>query len=73
MLKTVLLVIETISALLLVAVILLQTKGTGLGSSFGGGGEFYSSRRGIEKTIVYATIVLIVIFGATSIGLLLLG
>jgi len=73
MIKNVLTVIEIISAVLLIGSILLQAKGTGLGSSFGGGGEFYRSKRGLEKFLFVGTIVLIVIFGATSVGLLFLG
>ena len=45
-----------------ITVVLLQPKSEGLsGSAFGGmsGGEFYKSRRGIEKVLHYATIVLI--------------
>jgi protein translocase SecG subunit len=46
----------------LVVLILIQQRGTALGSAFGGGGEFYSSRRGIQKKIYYATIVVAGLF-----------
>lgn len=48
----------------LVAVILLQQRGTAIGSFMGGGGggESYSSRRGIEKYLLWATVVLLVVF-----------
>jgi len=46
---------------LLIALILFQGKGKGLGSSFGGG-EFYRSKRGVEKLIFVATIFLVVFF-----------
>ena len=37
--------------------ILLQQRGTALGSAFGGsGGGFYATRRGIQKKIFWATI-----------------
>ena len=44
-------------SIILIILIVLQQKGTALGSAFGsGGGEFYSSKRGIQKKIYYATI-----------------
>ncbi|PJE64381.1 MAG: preprotein translocase subunit SecG [Candidatus Ryanbacteria bacterium CG10_big_fil_rev_8_21_14_0_10_43_42] len=43
------------------AVILLQQKGTGLSSTFGGGG-FYQSKRGVEKGLLIATIILSALF-----------
>lgn len=45
-------------ALLLIVFILLQERGTALGSAFGGGGGFYVSRRGLQKKIFWATIIL---------------
>ena len=58
-------VIQIILALALIAVIILQAKGTGLGSAWGGSGT-YHSKRGIEKSLFYTTIVLAVLFVATS-------
>jgi len=49
-------------AVLLVAAILLQQKGVGLGSAFGGSGQIYRSKRGLEKSLFWATIVLAVLF-----------
>lgn len=46
----------------LVILIAVQQRGTALGSAFGGGGEFYSTRRGIQKKIFYSTIVLVALF-----------
>lgn len=56
-----------VSALLVVA-ILFQSRGSGLSSLFGGGGEFYQTRRGLEKKIFIATIVLAVIFLALGVA-----
>ena len=64
-------VIEIIVALLLVGLILLQMQGSGLGNSFGGAGEFYRSKRSIEKLLIWATVVVTVIFAVTSILLLI--
>lgn len=58
-------------AALLVLVILLQSQGTGLSTAFGGGGEFYRSKRSVEKLLVLVTVLLSVFFGALSIILLL--
>lgn len=49
-------------AVILIALILLQQRGTALGASFGGGGEFYGTKRGAEKVIFRATIVVAFLF-----------
>ena len=55
--------LQIIVSILLIICILLQQRGTALGSAFGGeGGSFYGTRRGIQKTIFYATIVLGALF-----------
>ncbi len=55
-------------SIILVVLISLQQRGTALGSAFGGGGEFYSSRRGIQKKLHYATIALAALFIALSVA-----
>jgi preprotein translocase subunit SecG len=60
--KQIIVIFQIIVSVLLMGAILLQAKGTGLGSSWGGGGEFYSSRRGVEKILFRATIVLAGLF-----------
>jgi protein translocase SecG subunit len=64
--KIILLVIQIITALLLTGIILMQSSKGGLGSAFGGGGEF-RSKRGAEQLIFRSTIVLAVIFLIISI------
>lgn len=64
-------ILEIVVALLLVGVILLQMQGSGLSSSFGGGGEFYRSKRSLDKLLVRATIVLAILFAVLSIALLI--
>lgn len=49
-------------AILLTGAILLQQRGTGLSSVFGGTSMEYSTKRGAEKFIFYATIVLAILF-----------
>ena len=54
-------------SIILIVLIAVQQRGTALGSAFGGGGESYSSRRGIQKKIYYATIVVAGLFIILSI------
>ena len=51
----------------MIVVILLQAKGSGLSTVFGGGGGFYRSKRGVEKLFVYLTIILAAAFLVLSI------
>lgn len=59
--------IQTIIAVLLIAAVILQNRGTDAGIAFGGGTESYRSKRGLEKFLFYATIILAVLFAANSI------
>ncbi len=70
--KIILITIQIIVSILLILAILLQQRGEALGSAFGGGSEFYATRRGIEKKIFWATIVLGVIFIGLAITNLLI-
>ena len=60
-------ILQIIFAILVVILILLQQQGSGLGSAFGGEGNFYRSKRGLEKVFFYLTIILIVLFAASVI------
>lgn len=60
-----------VSVLLMVA-ILLQNRGAGLGGVFGGTGGVYLTKRGLEKKLFIATIVLAVIFILLSLGVFIL-
>ena len=42
--------------------ILMQNRGSGLSSTFGGSNEVYLTRRGIEKWVVYLTWFFIALF-----------
>lgn len=55
-------IIQIVLAVLLTVFILLQHRGTGLGGAFGGEGNVYRSRRGVEKTLFNATIVVAILF-----------
>ena len=55
-------IIQVVISVLLIAGVLLQSRGSGLSSIFGGGGEFFQTKRGLEKGIFIATIILAIIF-----------
>jgi protein translocase SecG subunit len=55
-------------AISITGAILLQAQGTGLGTTWGGGGETYHTKRGIEKVVFVFTIVAIVLFVIVSIA-----
>ena len=64
-------VIEIIVAAILVILVLLQMQGSGLSSAFGGTGEFYRSKRSIEKMLMWATVVTTIVFAVISLLLLI--
>lgn len=55
-------IIQIVVAILLIIFILLQQRGTALGSAFGQEGGFYGTRRGVQKKIFWATVVLGALF-----------
>jgi len=54
--------VQITAAVILILSVLLQGGGAGLSSPFGGGGESFRTRRGVEKILLYATIIAAVIF-----------
>ena len=61
-----------VSAVLIILLILLQQRGASLGAGFGGSGELYTTRRGLDKSLFSATVVFAVIFVGSILGLLLI-
>lgn len=62
-------IIQIVIAAILVGLVLLQQRGGGVSGIFGGGGgEFYGTRRGLEKWIFVATIVFAVLFVASALA-----
>jgi len=66
---TILPYIQIVISVLLIAGILLQYSAAGVGGALGGSDSFeagYHTRRGFEKFLFNATIVLAILFAATS-------
>lgn len=63
---------QIILAVLITAAILLQAQGSGLGTTWGGGGETYHTKRGLEKVLFAFTIIAILLFAALSLMSLIL-
>ena len=56
-------IIQIVLSVAIISLILLQERSSGMSGLLGGEGiGFYQARRGAEKIIFYATIVLVVIF-----------
>lgn len=57
-------VLQIVVSTILIIVILLQVKGSGFGAALGGmsGGSVYRTKRGLERTLFQATIILTVVF-----------
>ncbi len=62
-----LLITQIVLGLLLSVTVLLQNKGEGLSSTWGGSGMGYHSKRGVEKLLMRSTIILAILFILTSI------
>lgn len=65
--KNILLIANIIVSILIVIFILIQGRGAGLGNAWGGGGEMFQTRRGVEKLTLRVTSILIVVFLIISI------
>ncbi len=62
-------VVQIILSAAVIVFILLQVRGAGLGSAFGGSsaGSVFKTRRGVERLVFNATIVFLVLFAGLSI------
>ena len=59
---------QIVVSIVLIILILLQERSSGISGIFGGGGgEFYSQRRGMERLIFLGTISLAVLFAILSV------
>ncbi len=59
--------VTIISNILLVILILVQTRGATLGAGIGGAGEVNTTRRGTDKTIFQLTIIVAIVFSVSII------
>ena len=66
-------IVEIILSIVLIFVILLQTRGSGFSATFSSDSSIYRSRRGVEKTLFNFTIGLAVVFILVSIASVLFG
>ncbi|MBD3311100.1 MAG: preprotein translocase subunit SecG [Candidatus Magasanikbacteria bacterium] len=55
-------IVQLVLAVLLIVVILLQQQSAGLGSAFGGSGSVQTTRRGADKFLFRATIIISILF-----------
>ena len=60
--RNLLLSVNIIVSIVITVLILVQGRGGGLGGAWGGGGETFHTRRGIDKITLRLTIALIVVF-----------
>ena len=70
--KNILLIAQIALSMVIITAVLLQAQGTGLGSTWGGGGETYHTKRGIEKVVFYLTIASVILFTVVSVAVLIL-
>ena len=56
--------LQIVISTILIVVVLLQVKGSGFGAALGGmsGGSVFRTKRGLERTLFQATIILVVVF-----------
>lgn len=62
----ILMVAEIVISVLIVISVILQNRAEGLGSMFGGGGEVFRTKRGLEKFLYSFTIALGVVMAVIS-------
>lgn len=61
-----------ISAVLVILLILLQRRGASLGAGFGGSGELFTTRRGLDKSMFNTTVVFALVFVLSILGLVII-
>lgn len=64
--------INILVMVILIIVVALQNKSSGLSNVFGGGGNVVATRRGFDKWLFYATIVVGILFVGINISFLFL-
>ena len=64
--QPILAIVQIVISVLLIGAILLQQRGTGLSATFGGEGNVYRTKRGLEKILFIGTIILAAFFFVTA-------
>lgn len=54
-------------SVIIIVLVLLQAKGTGLGTAFGGSGNVYQTKKGVEKIVFNLTIILVILLSLLAI------
>jgi preprotein translocase subunit SecG len=66
-------IVQIVISVLLILVILFQVKGGGLGGIFGQAESVYRTKRGVEKWLFWATIILSALFIILAIATIVAG
>jgi len=66
--QTLFLVVQVIVAIMFIFAVLLQQKASGMGAALGGSGGFQASKRGVDKLLANASLVLFILFLGLSFG-----
>ena len=64
--NTIFSIVQVLIAIFLIATILLQQRGSGLSGAFGGQGGVYYQKRGMEKVLLWGTVILSALFLGTA-------
>ncbi|MEK7105388.1 MAG: preprotein translocase subunit SecG [Patescibacteria group bacterium] len=68
MIQSILNILQVAFAILLAVSILLQARGSGLSATFGGEGNVYRTKRGVEKRLFQLTIIFAILFIGVSLA-----
>jgi preprotein translocase subunit SecG len=71
--QTTLNIIQMVLSVALILVILLQVKGGGIGGIFGQAESVYRTKRGVEKWLFWATIILAALFVIIALTTVVIG
>lgn len=69
--KNAITIVQIVVSALLIVCILLQQQGVGLSATFGGDGNVFRTKRGLEKGLLYATAVFAVLFLGLGLALII--
>ena len=69
---SILTIVQIIVSILLIVTVLMQQRGVGLSATFGGEGNMYRTKRGVEKVLFISTIVLAILFFGIAAALIVL-